>query len=123
MICSKCGAVIDDQSRFCDLCGAHAGVQDNTQPVNVVCPVQGKIIEEKKPPFSGFCITGFVLPFLWLGFIGLPLSILGIVDCNKNDKRGKGLGIAGLILNILNILGYIIVAVFLYFFMLGLRPS
>ena len=104
------------------MCGAPVVVQDNTQPANVVYAQQGNIIEEKKPPFSVFTIVGFILPFLFLGFLGLPFSILGVVDCNKRGKRGKGLAIAGIVLNSLNILEYIITAILLYFFVLGLRP-
>ena len=80
-------------------------------------------MDQEKKPFSGFCIAGFILPFLFFGAIGLPLSILGVVDCNKNGKRGKGLGIAGIVLSILNILETIIAVVFIYLLAMGMSPS
>lgn len=122
MYCSNCGAQIDDQSKFCDLCGAPVGVNADSQISSVTQPEISKLDQEKKP-FSGFCIAGFILPFLFFGAIGLPLSILGVVDCNKNGKRGKGLGIAGIIFSILNILETIIGVGFLYLLAMGMNPS
>lgn len=114
MYCSNCGAQIDDQSRFCDLCGTP--VTPGSQPVVTV------ETDQEKPPFSGFCIAGFIMPFLFLGAIGLPLSLIGFFECKKNGKRGKGLGIAGIILNALNIVEVIVTCILLYLFALGMRP-
>lgn len=123
MYCSNCGAKIDDQSRFCDLCGTPVGIQEPAQSVPANEPVADAAVVDKKAPFSGFCIAGLIMPFIFMGAIGLPLSILGVVDCNKNGKRGKGLGIAGIIFSILNILETIIGIVFLYLLAMGMNPS
>lgn len=123
MYCSNCGAQIDDQSKFCDLCGAPVGVKADSQISSVTQPEISNKVDQEKKPFSGFCIAGFILPFLFFGAIGLPLSILGVVDCNKNGKRGKGLGIAGIVLSILNILETIIAVVFIYLLAMGMSPS
>ena len=114
MQCSRCGAVIDDQSSFCDTCGAPVGAQA-AQYAPAPAPAA-------QAPYSGYCIAGLILPFLFLGFIGLPLSILGLSDCKKNGKRGREMGIAGVVLNILNIVTYIVTFILLYFFALGMRP-
>ena len=122
MYCSNCGAQIDDQSRFCDLCGTPVGVKTDT-PVNPAPQSEAQAeADQEKQPFSGFCIAGFIMPFLFLGAIGLPLSLIGFFECKKNGKRGKGLGIAGIILNALNIVEVIVTCILLYFFALGMRP-
>ena len=123
MYCSNCGAQIDDHSKFCDLCGAPVGIQEQAQYVPANEPAADTAVADKKAPFSVFCIVGLILPFFFMGAIGLPLSILGVVDCNKNGKRGKGLGIAGIIFSILNILETIIGVVFLYLLAMGMNPS
>ncbi len=123
MYCSNCGAQIDDQSKFCDLCGAPVGIQEPAQYVPANEPEADTAVVDKKAPLSVYCIVGLILPFFFMGAIGLPLSILGVVDCNKNGKRGKGLGIAGIVLSILNILETIIAVVFLYLLAMGMNPS
>ena len=122
MYCKNCGAQIDDQSRFCDLCGTPVGVQTDTTEVPASQPELSAKANQEKQPFGGFCIAGFIMPFLFFGAIGLPLSIIGVFDCKKNGKRGKGLGIAGIILNALNIVEVIVTCILLYFFALGMRP-
>ena len=122
MYCKNCGAQIDDQSRFCDLCGAPVDVQTESPIIPAAQPEVTVEADQEKQPFSGFCIAGFIMPFLFLGAIGLPLSIIGVFDCKKNGKRGKGLGIAGIILNALNIVEVIVTCILLYFFAMGMRP-
>ena len=122
MYCSNCGAQIDDQSRFCDLCGTPVEVQTETPAVPASQPEESAKANQEKQPFSGFCIAGFIMPFLFFGAIGLPLSIIGVFDCKKNGKRGKGLGIAGIILNALNIVEVIVTCILLYFFAMGMSP-
>ena len=122
MYCSNCGAQIDDQSRFCDLCGTPVEVQTETPAVPASQPEESAKANQEKQPFSGFCIAGFIMPFLFFGAIGLPLSIIGVFDCKKNGKRGKGLGIAGIVLSILNIIEVIVTCILLYFFAMGMSP-
>ena len=62
---------------------------------------------EEQPPYSGLCVAGFVTALLGLFPIDLILSIVGIVSCNKHGKRGKGLGIAGIIISILT--GFVVI--------------
>ena len=52
---------------------------------------------------NGFCVSGFVCSFFnpLLGFI---FSIVGISQAAKYQDKGKGLGIAGLIISILNMI-------------------
>ena len=66
MYCSNCGAQIDDLSKFCDLCGAPVGVKADSQISSVTQPEISNKVDQEKKPFSGFCIAGFILPFLFL---------------------------------------------------------
>ncbi|MBT7706168.1 DUF4190 domain-containing protein [archaeon] len=66
-------------------------------------------MEEK---WSGFAITGFVLSLLNLGLIGIVFSVFGLNDIKKTGKRGKGLGVAGLTINIISIIiGFVWLAI------------
>lgn len=70
-------------------------------------------MSDNSKKYSGFAIAGFFVPFFTLGFmrilgivaivipiIGLILSIIGIVDANKNEKGGLIFGILGINLSI-----------------------
>lgn len=51
-------------------------------------------------PFSGWAITGFIASLLTIGLIGLPLSIVGLIDTGRGNKRGTGLAVAGTVLGL-----------------------
>ncbi|MDR1927122.1 MAG: DUF4190 domain-containing protein [Oscillospiraceae bacterium] len=54
-----------------------------------------------QPGWNLFAILGFVLTvFPLMPFAGLVLSIIGIVECKKKGERGRGLAIAGIVLNV-----------------------
>ena len=69
-----------------------------------------------QPAFSGLAIAGFVLSlipsFYITQLIGVTLSALGINECNKSDKRGKGLAIAGLIISTVILVIQILMLIF-----------
>ena len=92
MFCKICGKEINDQAVICPNCG---------------CQVNGSVELEQaksKKKANLFCIIGFVLSLVSLlialyglvAIAGLVLSIIGIVQANKNGERLKGLGIAGI---------------------------
>lgn len=94
MYCKTCGNEINDQAVVCPKCGC---------PVKDVASVENQTQNEKKKA-NLFCIIGFVLSLVSLlialygtvAIAGLVLSIIGIVQANKNGERLKGLGIAGI---------------------------
>ena len=79
-----------------------------------------------KPGLSGLAIAGLVLGVLgilgsWIPFVnfvsilfalvGLTLSIVGLNQCKKQNKSGRGMAIAGLILSALTIVISILVSI------------
>lgn len=66
---------------------------------------------------DGLCIAGFVVSLVSLftcgvpGLIGLIMSIIGVVRSGKNGTKGKGMGIAGIIISSVSILIFILVAI------------
>lgn len=72
-----------------------------------------------QPPYNGMSIAGFVLScvsmvlccFPITAIIGLILSIVSLPQMTKTGDRGKGLAIAGLILNGLVILFWIVMLI------------
>ncbi len=66
------------------------------------------MVSKIKPKWSKYAIWGFVLSFFGpLAIIGLGLSIYGIIDSNKNNKKGKGLAIAGVVIASIIFLGFV----------------
>ena len=62
---------------------------------------------------NGFCVSGFVCSFFnpLLGFI---FSIVGISQAAKYQDKGKGLGIAGLIISIINMIVMVIAMICIF---------
>ncbi len=54
------------------------------------------------PPYSALAIISFVFSLLWLcgvgSLVGVVLGPLGIRECEREGKRGKGLAIAGTVI-------------------------
>lgn len=63
-------------------------------------------------PVSSLAILGLIFAFL-LAPLGFIFSLLALSDVKKENKRGKGLAIAGVILSVLNTIISILLTVFL----------
>ncbi len=94
MFCKNCGQTIDDNAVVCP----HCGVQ--------VAQVKTSSGDEG----NGFAVAGFVMFFFGISFIGLILSILGLKNA-KNGAPYKGLAIAGIVLNALELCSYVILVI------------
>ena len=112
MFCKNCGKEIQNDVAFCNECGAS---QKETSNLNSSSNKQ-PVVQEKL--FNKLSIIGFVvslLPYLFDFFPNRPIDfkfyiffiILGIFIsaicwniCEKNDERGRGLAIAGVVLGV-----------------------
>jgi len=57
---------------------------------------------EENKEFSVWAIAGFVLSFFGIfAVLGLTFSIVGLSQTKNNQRRGRGLAIAGLIISII----------------------
>ncbi len=102
--CKRCGNKSDEDARYCETCGAvfdslpnGAAEQQNTQTAP-----NGKL--------NLFCLFGFLAVFamrLVTGFVSgalaIVLSAIGLHQIKTSGERGKGLGIAGLVIGICEI--------------------
>lgn len=69
-----------------------------------------------QPPYNGMAIGGFVLACVSLvlcclpitAIVGLVLSIISMPQIDQRGERGKGLAIAGIVLNALVVLGWLL---------------
>ncbi|MBP5417134.1 MAG: DUF4190 domain-containing protein [Clostridiales bacterium] len=115
--CARCGAPLQQNNPYCSSCGFMNQQQPYypqqqsyypQQPYYPGYPPQGFVDNRQ---YSGTAIAGFVIslvclffPIIALFYIGellaLVLSAVGMNDCAKNNKRGRGLGIAGLVISI-----------------------
>ena len=72
---------------------------------------------------AGVVLLGFVpvVSFLFLP-AGLILSAIGLSDVKKSGERGKGLGLAGILLSSLGILFIVLAFLLVLAFLQGLKP-
>lgn len=69
-----------------------------------------------QPPYNGMAIGGFVLACVSLvlcclpvtAIVGLVLSIISMPQIDQRGERGKGLAIAGIVLNALVLLAWVL---------------
>ncbi len=110
--CTKCGNELNEDG-FCEKCGTKSETS-NVQ-------INQTIIT--KPKSNGFATAGFVISLVSIlccggtSTIGLVFSIIGLVTANKYDGNGKGLAIAGIIINAL------LIIVLIIFYSLGLATT
>lgn len=139
MFCPNCGTQNNDGVKFCANCGtaltpdipAAAPVQQynpvnvnpvNAEPVNVA-PVYTPVNTVAAQKTNVLCVVGFIVSLasiVLLGttaIIGLILSIIGLIAANKNNQKGKGMGIAGVIIS------GILVAVWIFALIYGISDA
>lgn len=108
--CSHCGQEVMDEAVVCVHCGASLETNSTQNQSNYN---QGNQSTQAFQPqkTNGLCIAGFIISF-FSGLIGLILSIVGLVQVNKNpNEKGRGLGIAGIILGAIGLVCQIIAIV------------
>lgn len=124
MYCPQCGTQHSDDALFCSNCGLKFAEKE---------PIQDFMAGTVPPsaPATGYskkAIAGFVLSLVGMFCMGLILGILGIIfsrqgmrECNENPTmQGRGLATAGLIISILDIVGWAISIVFTVFYIIML---
>ena len=113
--CGNCGNKLKEEDKKCDNCGA-AVVEEKNNTVKASTSSSNNASTTKT---NAFAIAGFTVSMIsWLccglpAIVGLILSIIGLVECNKKEEEGKGLAIAGIITSA------IIVFIFIVCFFIG----
>ena len=98
--CPNCGKNIDNNANFCINCGSK-----QTKEAEIKEEKTTTVESTNSVPVSGLSITGFVLSLVSLiccgltSPLGLIFSIIGLVKGDPDDKTGKGLAIAGIIIS------------------------
>ena len=102
--CVSCGTEIAGDNSYCPNCGAPVE-RGNSRQAEVVYGNQG--VQEKS---NGFSIAGFVISLVSsllccgiFNILGLIFSIIGVVKAKSCGGKGKGLGIAGIIISSIGI--------------------
>ncbi len=108
MFCSKCGKENEQESKFCKYCGEEIKEETKEVKIDEDSKVESAYKNDVEEPKVN-SILSLVFSII-LAPIGLILSIVGLVRCNKYKKEsGKnssyfGLNLAGLIISIIEIL-------------------
>lgn len=58
--------------------------------------------------WNGLAIAGFVMSF-FISIVGLILSIIGYGQCKKNNEKGQGLALSGIIISAASIILFLLV--------------
>ncbi len=108
MYCKNCGSRIADQAVYCVHCGTatDVGFSVSARPA----------LQEKRT--NGFAIAGFVLALVGLLFyantlVSLIFSCIGLVN-SKTYGSGRGLSIAGLVINVIAFVILLVVVIFIF---------
>lgn len=91
--CSNCGKQLKENYKFCTNCGS-AVFELAKQNVSSFIKYTNDL------GTAGFIVS--IISFLSFGtfsLLGLILSIIGLVNANKNNGEGKGLSIAGIVIS------------------------
>lgn len=127
MFCVNCGKEINNSAVVCPFCGARTG---NAMPSQPAQPVQTTYyqqppaptyvtVQRKEPKSNTLGIAGFVLSllsfvlgefFLIAPFIGFILSCIAVAK-RKNYDENNGLAIAGLVINIIQLVVWLIILI------------
>ena len=82
--------------------------QTTTQPATTQTAPPGTA---GNPGWSGFAIAGFVLSLLGLwgvgSVLGIIFSVMGRNRARRTGQRGEGLAVAGIVIGIVTLLGFI----------------
>lgn len=118
--CPSCGQRITEEGLFCINCGykfennnhSQAVVADNVTPNNYNNNVNVNAVQQQEAS-NGMATAGFVLGIVslccccytsFLGIVGLVFSIMGLNNSkNLPGNKGKGLAIAGIVLNSISV--------------------
>ena len=113
MFCYKCGKEINDGSVFCPECGANqnqnAGANTNQAQYQYQASSQNQI---QKVPYNAMAVVGLVISCISLilnfwglvGIAGTVVSVVGLLQCQKNNENGKALAIIGIAIGAFSIL-------------------
>jgi len=106
MTCSKCGATLADNSRFCAACGsAVSEPQAPVPPVAPPPPIPGPVVS---PQTSGKAIASLILGIINvfpLCVVAIILGHISLSEIKKSASRltGQGMAIAGLVMGYLGL--------------------
>lgn len=107
--CSNCGKEIQQETKFCPHCGANQEIRQVTLQSQ---PTQS-VSTPKEKKLNVFSLIGFIVSIIsiFLDFYSIPVgltalifSIIGFVQVNEKNEKGRGFAITGMILGSLAIL-------------------
>lgn len=97
MYCSNCGQAIGEEVRFCPNCGNGRTGEMAASAKTFPAPTFQSPDRAIQPSVSGMAVAGLVCS-LFIGIIGLILSIIALNQINNSNGAlsGRGLAIAGI---------------------------
>ena len=104
MFCPHCGFKNDGDATFCQSCGSKMNGK-----TTIIYP-------DYMAKYNPWAVAGFVLSLINIflgslfipGVLGLIFSSMGYNQINELGGRGKGLAIAGIVVSIITLAGYIL---------------
>ena len=125
MFCPGCGNKLEENAKFCASCGRK--IEEEKEEKIQTAAASNNInneVNNNTQKSNTFAIAGFVISLVsmilccgTISWLSLIFSIIGVVNANKENGKGKGFAIAGIIISALSILILIIL------YVLGLTTS
>jgi uncharacterized membrane protein YvbJ len=110
MFCPQCGEENPDGAKFCTKCGAALKAKAEKAPARRTAPAAA---EESRT--SGMAIAALIMgivAFIFFGPLAILAIIFGAIGINQTNKdpnlKGKGMAVAGMVLGIIGIAGWVI---------------
>ena len=103
MNCPKCNRKNSDDSIYCMYCGKELKVEEK------ITTEAAKTNQSRLNPLA---LAGFIVSMASasigllgiVGIVGIVLSAIGLSQINKNNDRGRGFALAGLIVGIISLI-------------------
>ena len=115
--CENCGTKLKEDDKFCPNCGTKINIEESVITRND--KIQTNSPQSKT---DGLALAGFILSLtsiLCCGLTSMPgliFSIIGLIRAKKENKEGKGLAIAGIVISSIMLLFLILIYIFVYVF-------
>lgn len=110
--CSNCGTKINEGENFCSNCGSNI----NSINYETNDKIEYQEIKEKYEDDNICAIFGFIFSLLPIPFVGIVLSIIGLISVKKKTKKRIGFVVAGMILSSLRLLVFLSLLFLLFAF-------
>jgi len=94
MYCKQCGTQLVESSEYCSKCGASVDVDSKKEKTNILALI-------------GVILAGVSIFLNFWGIVGISaivLSVIGLIQINNSNEKGKAMAITGISIGAFSVL-------------------